>query len=148
MTATEKTRNNNEKCPCHGLTLERFVRPAVLMILAEGDQYGYRIVQQLAGMPIFGGQKPNAAGVYRCLRLMAAEGSVVSSWELSARGPAKRQYKLTAEGTRCLATWIETLRDYRQALDGLLGLGQEILRKKGSPPPRPPCCCDSSCDPG
>ena len=112
------------------MTLERFIRPAVLMILAQGGQYGYRIVQQLAGMPVSGGQKPNSAGVYRCLKLMAEEGSVVSSWELSDRGPAKRQYTLTPEGERCLLTWLVTLRGYHQAIGEMLALGEKIMLKR------------------
>jgi DNA-binding PadR family transcriptional regulator len=118
------------KCPCHGVTLERFIRPAVLMVLAQGSQYGYRIVQQLAETPGFGGQKPNTAGVYRCLKLMAEEGSIVPSWELSESGPAKRRYTLSPAGEACLANWLETLAAYRQSIDELLAFGRSIMEAK------------------
>lgn len=139
--STPQVSSPTESCPCRGVTLERLVRPAVMMILARGDQYGYRIVQQLAEMPIFGGQKPNTAGVYRCLKLLEQEGSVSSSWDVTGRGPAKRQYTLTPAGEQCLATWMLTLTQYRQALDDLLALGQEILTQKSVPTPACRCKC-------
>lgn len=146
-TMAENMKTTAEKCPCNGNTLERLVRPAVLIVLAQGDQYGYRIVQALTDMPIFGGQKPNSAGVYRCLKLIEEEGSVTSSWELSDRGPAKRQYTLTVEGERCLATWIETLTDYHQAIGDLLSLGRDVVKKKKRTPTKK-CCNDCQCNDG
>lgn len=150
MTAAENPKpRTTENCPCRGVTLERFIRPAVLMVLAQGSQYGYRLVQQLATMPGFGGQKPNTAGVYRCLKLMADEGSIVANWELSESGPAKRRYTLTPAGEQCLATWLETLAAYRQSLDDLLTLGHAIMAQKQNPVPDPaptsrPCGCKSA----
>lgn len=115
-------------CPCEGKTLERFIRPAVLIVLARGrQQYGYRILQQLGEMPMCAGERPNAAGVYRCLRVMEKEGLVTSAWVVSESGPAKRMYTLTDEGERCLCRWLMTLNSYKEAIDGLLKLGQEAL---------------------
>lgn len=117
------------ECPCEGATLERLIRPAILMLLAEESLYGYKITQRLAVMPMFDGQKPNAAGVYRCLRAMTGEGLVVACWQLSKSGPAKRLYTLTPAGEECLASWIITLRGYRQAVDGLLAIGEAIAAR-------------------
>jgi len=115
------------ECPCTGKTLERLLRPAVLMVLETGPLYGYKIVQRLAEMPMFAGVKPNSAGVYRILKTMTQEELVVASWELSETGPAKRLFTLTTRGEHCLASWILTLRNYRQAIDGLLAVGEEIV---------------------
>lgn len=156
MSASKLKKTPEELCPCRGVTLERLVRPAVMMILAQGEQHGYGIVQQLGAMPIFGGQKPNTAGVYRCLKLLEQEGSVSSAWELSGRGPAKRHYTLTPAGVECLGLWMQTLTDYRQALDALLAHGQRILADKAeaqspAPEPAPPavkkCGCGCDCAP-
>jgi DNA-binding PadR family transcriptional regulator len=114
-------------CPCEGKTLERLIRPAVLLLLAQEPMYGYRLVQQLAEMPMFDGQKPNAAGVYRCLKTMADEGLVISEWELSESGPAKRRYSITAAGEECLASWFITLVQYRDALSEFLTIGQRVI---------------------
>lgn len=133
MPVSKPKKTPAELCPCRGVTLERLVRPAVMMILAQGDQYGYRLVQQLATMPIFGGQKPNTAGVYRCLKLLEQEGRVSSAWELSESGPSKRRYTLTPAGLECLGLWMKTLGEYRQAVDDLLALGRRILADKAAP---------------
>ena len=118
-------------CPCRGTNLERLVRPACLIVLARGGQYGYRLVQELSALTIFGGQKPNTAGVYRCLRLLEEEGSVTSSWELTDRGPAKRQYSITPYGLECLKTWLRTLEDYQRAIESLIGLGHAVVETPG-----------------
>ncbi|MHB9133464.1 MAG: PadR family transcriptional regulator [Armatimonadota bacterium] len=129
MVKTQVTTRDIPGCPCEGKTLERLIRPAVLMILAREEEYGYRIVQHLTDMPMFDGQKPNAAGVYRCLKTMAEEGLVVSSWSLSETGPAKRLYTLTSHGEHCLASWLITLTNYRQSIDALLEIGQQVITK-------------------
>lgn len=122
-------------CPCTGKTLERLVRPAALLVLAQGDLYGYRLVQRLAEMPTFAGRQPNTAGVYRCLKSMAEEGLISAAWELSEAGPAKRMYHLTEQGEECLGAWMATLSLYREAVDGLLQLGADVLRQRAA------CCC-------
>ncbi|MCX5676549.1 MAG: helix-turn-helix transcriptional regulator [Planctomycetota bacterium] len=103
----------------------------------------YRVVQRLAETPIMRGSRPDPTGVYRMLRLMEKRGLVVSSWDLSDSGPAKRSYRLTPGGRRCLARWVRTLDVYRRAIDGLLRAARQaagadgparMRRKEG------PCC--------
>ncbi|MCX5670989.1 MAG: PadR family transcriptional regulator [Planctomycetota bacterium] len=91
-----------------------------MTLLAGGALHGYRIVQRLAETPVMGGSRPDPTGVYRMLRLMEKRGFVVSSWNFSDSGPAKRSYRLTPGGRRCLARWVQTLHAYRRAIDGLL----------------------------
>lgn len=123
------TRTNKPPCPCEGGTLERFIRPAVMIILArEKEQYGYGILQRLGDLPGYDGQPPNAAGVYRCLKSMEEEGLVVSTWSLPQAGPAKRVYTLTEDGERCLASWLITLNSYKEAIEGLLALGMQVFQ--------------------
>jgi DNA-binding PadR family transcriptional regulator len=57
-------------CPCSGRNLDKLIQPAVLAILAEKALHGYRIVQNLAGMPMFKGHEPDNTGVYRFLNAM------------------------------------------------------------------------------
>lgn len=116
-------------CPCEGKNLEKLLRPAILFLLAEERQYGYRILQRLAEMPICGCDQPNAAGVYRCLKQMAGEGLIAAEWMLAEKGPAKRLYTLTPKGDECLLSWLITLGNYRQAIDCLLTLGQETIKR-------------------
>ena len=118
------------QCPCSGATLAKLIQPAIMTVLAEGHLHGYRIVERIAEMPILSGSRPDSTGVYRVLRAMENRGFVVSSWDVSATGPAKRSYRLTAAGKRCLAQWVKTLSQYRHAIDQLLVGARQALKGK------------------
>jgi PadR family transcriptional regulator, regulatory protein PadR len=111
-----------DTCPCAGKNLDRLLQPAMLALLAREDQHGYLLVQHLAALPFFGGQKPDATGIYRYLRQMEERGLVTFTWDLSETGPAKRLYHLTEAGQACLVRWVESLTAHREAIDGLLNL--------------------------
>jgi len=110
----------SDDCPCYGGSLPKLVHPVVMMILTKGPLHGYRIVQEAARTPILAGSRPDRTGVYRVLRSLEEGGYVVSSWDLSKSGPARKSYRLTPEGRECLARWIETLEDYHRAICKLL----------------------------
>ncbi len=123
-------------CPCDGGTLDRLIQPAVLVVLAEGPLHGYRLVERIGELPGFAGQKPDASGVYRFLKAMEGKGFVVSSWDISESGPAKKSYRLTSAGAQCLRRWIRTLESYRRGITGLLG----AARKADQDQARKVCC--------
>jgi DNA-binding PadR family transcriptional regulator len=114
-------------CPCSGKTLARLVRPAILMVLAQESFHGYQLLKRLAPLSLFQGQAPDATGVYRALREMEQEGLLAGDWDLAARGPAKRRYAITPEGSACLARWVDTLADYQASIAQLLGLARLAL---------------------
>jgi DNA-binding PadR family transcriptional regulator len=118
------------KCPCQGETLDRLLQPTMLVLLSRRPLSGYRLLQALSGTPMFRGEKPDAAGVYRCLRSMSARGLVKGAWRLSRRGPAQRVYELTPAGARCLARWVGTLEAYRRDLAVLLSLVRKASQPK------------------
>ncbi|MEI6518919.1 MAG: helix-turn-helix transcriptional regulator [bacterium] len=107
-------------CPCAGRNLDKLVQPAILTVLAHESLHGYVLVQRLADMPMFGGQKPDATGVYRFLRQMEERALVTSTWDTSEIGPAKRLYIITKSGLSCLCRWKNTLSTYYNALGELL----------------------------
>jgi DNA-binding PadR family transcriptional regulator len=109
-----------DDCPCGGRTLDKLIHPAILVVLSGGPLHGYRLVEKIGELPLFGGQEPDASGVYRCLKTMESKRLVASSWILSDSGPAKRSYNLTAAGERCLRKWVATLEAYRDGITGLL----------------------------
>lgn len=110
------------ECPCSGKTLARLLKPAVLGILAQEPMHGYRIAQKLQEMSMFSTQPPDTTGLYRVLRSMEEDGLVTGEWDLAERGPARRRFELTADGTDCLAMWRQTLGRYREDIDQLLVL--------------------------
>jgi len=96
-----------------------------MMILAKGPLHGYRIVHEAARTPILAGSGPDRTGVYRVLRALERRGFVISAWDFSDRGPARRSYRLTAAGRKCLDRWIETLDQYRRAISKLLAAARQ-----------------------
>ena len=116
-----------DECPCQGTTLAKLLQPAILTVLAEGELHGYRIVERLADMPVLSGCRPDPTGVYRVLRIMEERGLLTASWDASSKGPAKRLYRLTNDGRKCLARWVKTLVQYGRAIDDLLQRAQRVL---------------------
>jgi DNA-binding PadR family transcriptional regulator len=117
-------------CPCAGATLGRLIQPAIMAVLAGGALHGYRIVQRLSKTPGLDGGCPDPTGVHRMLRGMEKRGLVVSSWGLSDSGPAKRRYRLTPAGHRCLGRWVETLAAYRRSIGRLLSVARKATAAK------------------
>jgi DNA-binding PadR family transcriptional regulator len=118
------------RCPCEGGTLDRLIQPAILVVLAEGPLHGYRLAERIREIPGFAGQKPDVSGVYRLLGVMEGKGLVVASWDLSASGPPKKSYQITACGRQCLRRWIKTLEGFRREVDALLTAARKAGRKE------------------
>ena len=116
------------RCPCLGVTLAKLIQPTILSILADGRLHGYLIVERAAAIPTVRGGRPDSTGIYRTLHAMQRRGLVVSAWDASGTGPARRTYELTAAGRACLGKWIETLARYRETLDALLGAARKAAR--------------------
>ena len=114
-----------DECPCTGSTLSKLIQPAILSVLAEGATHGYEIADRFSKMAMFEGRQPDASGVYRFLKSMEERGLVASSWDLSERGPARRQYTLTETGMECLSRWVETLERHRQRIGTLLRMARK-----------------------
>jgi PadR family transcriptional regulator, regulatory protein PadR len=117
--------SNPDDCPCTGRTLDKLIQPAILAVLAEGPLHGYRLAERIGEISVLRGEKPDASGVYRCLKAMEGRGMVASSWILSDTGPAKRSYQLTPAGEHCLRKWISTLEEYRDGINSLLKVARK-----------------------
>jgi DNA-binding PadR family transcriptional regulator len=126
-------------CASLGKTLSRLSQPTILTVLAASDEplHGYVIVQRAAQSPMFGGNKPDATGVYRTLRQMEENGLVTSQWETPKAGPAKRSFTLTGEGREALRRWIDSLGCYAATINELRELASSAL--KIDTPPMPIC---------
>jgi poly-beta-hydroxybutyrate-responsive repressor len=118
-------------CACSGRNLARQVRPAVLALLADGEEHGYVLVQQLAELRLFGGcEAPDSSGVYRVLKQMEGEELVTSQWDTEGSGPARRIFALTDDGFDCLKHWTETLEGYVTGLQELI----DMMHRATDPP--------------
>jgi len=99
--------------------VERFVEPAILLLLSEGPRHGYELIDRLQE---FAGDERgvDAGNLYRLLRGLEDEGLVTSQWNADLPGPAKRTYRLTDDGRRLLERWAEALRRARTVIDDFL----------------------------
>ncbi|HLF40352.1 MAG TPA: PadR family transcriptional regulator [Acidimicrobiia bacterium] len=84
-----------------------YLRPCLLLLLAEGPSHGYDLVQRAARM---GWENADVGGLYRSLRSMEQEGLIESVWQPPRAGPARRTYALAAGGVAWLRGWARTAR--------------------------------------
>ncbi|NOY80220.1 MAG: helix-turn-helix transcriptional regulator [Kiritimatiellaeota bacterium] len=141
-----------DACSCSGKNLEKLVKPAVLLLLCREELHGYELVRRLGTLLASGHMKPDSSAVYHALRSLEAQELVVSSWVVSAGGPARRCYRITPDGELCTRRWFETLREYHAALGSFLRLADRILEtdtEVAAPDAgaASPCACSCSCDP-
>jgi PadR family transcriptional regulator PadR len=90
-----------------------YLRPCLLLLLAEGTSHGYELLDQVSGLGL---ERVDPGGLYRCLRAMDEEGLVRSTWEPSASGPARRTYELTDEGREWLHVVAGSLAEMARSL--------------------------------
>jgi poly-beta-hydroxybutyrate-responsive repressor len=90
-----------------------FFRPCLLLLLKEGANHGYDLLNRLADFTF---SRHDPGFLYRTLRTMEREGLVRSWWEHSDAGPSRRTYALTEEGEEWLHVWAGALRESRRLL--------------------------------
>ena len=89
--------------------LYRFVEPILLYLLKKrGQAYGYELIGELNEHALTDSTIERGA-VYRTLRTLELNGNVVSDWDVSGTGPARRKYRLTPCGEIHLEEWVEVL---------------------------------------
>jgi DNA-binding PadR family transcriptional regulator len=107
-------------CPCSGVTLDRLIQPAILIVLSQKCLHGYGIGKALAEMRMFHERQPDMTGLYRTLKDMQRRGLIESSFVRSGKGPRARVFQTAAPGLVCLKRWVCSLNDYRDGLNDLL----------------------------
>ncbi|MGC8511154.1 MAG: PadR family transcriptional regulator [Acidimicrobiales bacterium] len=107
--------------------VERFVEPAVLLLLREGASYGYELADALEALLDEG--RVDFGNLYRLLRALEEEGVVRSSWSDDTPGPMKRVYEITEEGVALLEAWTASLRVAQERVTVLLDR-YEIVRAR------------------
>lgn len=112
MTASPQT-----SLPAVGGWPRGYLRPCLLLLIAEQPSHGYDLLDRLEGL---GTPAIDAGTLYRNLRSMEREELVTSSWEVSPTGPARRTYRITDRGRSELAGWVELLTAGQQTIDEYL----------------------------
>ena len=87
--------------------VERFVEPALLLLLSERAAHGYELLDRIG--ELIPGERIDMGNLYRLLRALEEDGLVRSEWDESVPGPAKRTYELTEQGRDLLRAWAKAL---------------------------------------
>ncbi len=86
----------------------RFLHAGLLVLLLQGESYGYALVDRLSTLSLPPGTFAYGV-VYRMLRNMEREGHVSSRWETSSKGPQRRLYRITPKGEEALQMTMGSL---------------------------------------
>lgn len=121
------------ECRCDGGQPKNFLRPCLLLLLAEAPAHGYDLIERLQP---FGFELSDPATVYRTLRQIEEQGLARSRWELGDRGPARRVYTITDDGRELLAAWTQTLASTRQILGEFVARVEQLGLGADRPPAR------------
>ena len=92
------------------------LRPALLLLLAEGDSHGYELMDKLDQLG-FDAECLDSSIVYRDLRDMEDMGLIQSSWDDVSKGPKRRVYQVGEEGFSRLSGWLDNLNLLRDQID-------------------------------
>ena len=92
--------------------------PVVLGILAEGESYGYAILQKVADLSE-GELEWSDGMLYPLLHRLERGGHVESEWHTSPTGRPRKHYRLSAQGAAMLAEHHRQWRVVGDVLDKL-----------------------------
>ena len=114
-------------CSCAMGNLYRYVEPLSLyMLKVNGKAHGYEIVRALNEHSLTDSiVEPGA--LYRTLRRLEENGYVISSWDVSGAGPARRIYELTVEGEEHLREWVVVLDHMAKSMAGFVDDARELF---------------------
>ncbi len=59
---------NSAECSCKGKSLDRFLQPAILMLLYKREMHGFMLIQEISKTPLFMSDCPDSSGLYRYLK--------------------------------------------------------------------------------
>lgn len=78
-------------------------KPIMLSILAEGESYGYALIQRIHDLS--GGALELSDGtLYPVLHRLEDDGLIASTWRTSEEGRRRKYYDLTSRGREALVT--------------------------------------------
>jgi len=104
--------------------IERFVEPALLLLLSERSAHGYELLDRLAELIP---ERIDMGNLYRLLRRLEEDGLVTSEWDSELPGPAKRTYALTDAGRELLRAWAKAQAETQHVVDAFIRrFGEEV----------------------
>lgn len=109
--------------------------PLVLAILAEGDSYGYAILQRVRELS--GGHMEWTDGMlYPVLHRLERLGHVKARWDVADNGRRRKYYQITPEGRAQLAEDRKQWQAVDATLRGIWGVLSQGIRDMQPTPPK------------
>lgn len=105
-----------------------FIQPWLLLLLSDAPAHGYELLDRLHQNEDTRGIDPGF--LYRTMRQFEEDGLVKSSWDVEGRGPARRVYEITPDGTEYLHAWADHIRGARERLGRLLDTYESRFRSR------------------
>lgn len=100
--------------------LSRLIEPVVILVVKQHPGvHGYDLIQHVARLAMTDSEI-EAGAVYRTLRQLEDAGMVISNWDTSGHGPARRCYSLTEEGEAHLVEWAQLIEKRREEMETFL----------------------------
>ncbi|APW58822.1 PadR family transcriptional regulator [Paludisphaera borealis] len=97
-------------------------RPLILSILAQGESYGYALIQRVRELS--GGQLQWSDGMlYPVLHRLEKEGLIKASWRVSETGRRRKYYRVCSTGQKELARQRQQWMAIHHALEQLWETG-------------------------
>jgi len=94
--------------------------PLVLSILAQGESYGYAIIQRVRQLSQETLQWTDGM-LYPVLHRLERNGLIVAQWGKAESGRRRRYYRITEDGAKALATEKEEWETVNATLNELWG---------------------------
>lgn len=113
----------------HSSRRGRWVEPFVLLLVAQGPTYGYKLIGELDELGV-APEGIDPGMVYRTLRTMDADGLVTTEWGLEGDQP-RREYRLTEDGACALEDWMDVMSERKRLIEHFLERGAAITDALG-----------------
>lgn len=103
---------------------DSLIPPMLLLLICQKPAHGYELIQRLHDFDPIRELEPGT--IYRNLRRLEGEGLVVSEWETSTAGPARRQYAITTDGLVTLGEMVSELVHLKGQIELILSQYKDV----------------------
>lgn len=87
----------------------------VLSILMREDTYGYKLTQEVTALA-----DTSESALYPVLRRLENQG-FLETYSVENSGRLRKYYKITSDGTKRFAEYVEELKDLKRFIDHIIG---------------------------
>jgi len=101
----------------------------ILTILLKKPAYGYSLMEELENLGVNINFLHHTI-VYRTLRMMEIAGFVISTWDTSGTGPARRIYSITDEGKKYLKNWYEWAKNDLKIMENIINEIEKNIKRR------------------